>query len=433
MVWLILGLVFIAPFFDPRRPFRLLHLDLMALTVVGLLLIHIRETGGSTAAQHIAIVVVAVALGYLLARMLALGFRPLPPSGPLVPLVPVTWLLVALIALVCFRVAYVRVDSTVVSDVGRVSVEGAHRIAAGKGLYDKPLSRVDPQGNTYGPVTYLIYVPFERVVAWGAQRDLEALTFGERISRYNLIARAAAVSFDLLTLVGLFLLGRRLRPRNGNAFGIVLAFAWASCPYPFIALKYGTNDSLVALFIVAALLALASPPLRGVFTALAAAAKFAPLALAPLFATAADRERRTRSALLFAGSFVLVSLACFLPFIPDGGLRELYDRTVGFQAAREVGSSIWWLFPSLEPLQGPARVAAVGLALAVAFVPLRRGALQVAALGAAVIIAFELTVTFWAPAYVVWFAPLVFVALFATYAPDELFAKPSERLQGARR
>jgi hypothetical protein len=426
VLWLILGLVFCAPFFDPRRPFRLLHLDLVALAVVGLPLIQIREAGGSTAEQDAAIVLVAVALSYLLARMLLIGFRPRRPLGALVPVVPLTWLVVAVIALVGFRMAYVRVDSTVVADVGRVSVYGANRIAEGRGLYDEPLSENDPQGNTYGPVMYLMYLPFERVVTWTAQEDRDALTYGELVSRDNLTARAAAVSFDLLALAGLFLLGRRLRPRDGNALAVVLAFAWVSCPYPFNALKYGTNDSLVAALIVGALLALASPPLRGAFTALASAAKFAPAALAPLLATAADRQRRVRSAILFTGTFVLVSLASFRPFIPDGGLRELYDRTLGFQAGRTVGSSIWWLFPSLEPLQVVTRVAAVALAVAVAFVPVRKGPLQVAALGAAVIIAFQLAVTFWAPAYVAWFVPLLFVAVFAAYGPGQLFGRAGQ-------
>jgi uncharacterized membrane protein len=239
---------------------------------------------------------------------------------------------------------------------------------------------------------------------------------------YAWAARAAAVSFDLLTMLGLFVLGGRLHSRNGRALGLVLAFAWASCPYTLYVLIHGSNDGLVALLLVAALLALGSPPLRGAFTALAAATKFAPGAIVPLFATAAD-ERRGRAALVFAGSFMLVSAVIFLPFIPDGGVRELYDRTIGFQAARSVGTTVWWLFPDLQAVQPAARVAAVGLALVLALVPARRGPLQVAALGAAAIIGFELTVTFWLPSYVLWFAPLAFVALFAPYGPDQVFGR----------
>ena len=39
-VWLPLCLLFCAPFFDPRRPFRLLHLDLLVLVGLGLSLFY---------------------------------------------------------------------------------------------------------------------------------------------------------------------------------------------------------------------------------------------------------------------------------------------------------------------------------------------------------------------------------------------------------
>ena len=45
-------------------------------------------------------------------------------------------------------------------------------------------------------------------------------------------------------------------------------------------------------------------------------------ALAPLFATA-DPERRWRGALWFSIAFVAVVAVITLPFIPDGGLREI--------------------------------------------------------------------------------------------------------------
>jgi hypothetical protein len=55
--------------------------------------------------------------------------------------------------------------------------------------------------------------------------------------------------------------------------------------------------------------------------------------------------------------------------------------------------------------------AAVGLALIVAFVPRRRDVVTVAALGAAVLIALQLGVTHWFYLYIVWFFPLVMVAV----------------------
>ena len=70
---------------------------------------------------------------------------------------------------------------------------------------------------------------------------------------------------------------------------------------------------------------------------------------------------------------------------------------------------------SLEWLQTVVKVAAVGLALAVAFVPRRPDERQVAALGAAVLIALQLAVTHWFYLYVVWFVPFVLVAVFGAY------------------
>ena len=84
---------------------------------------------------------------------------------------------------------------------------------------------------------------------------------------------------------------------TGTDLGILLAFAWAACPYTAFALESNTNDALVAFLLVATLLVLTSPPARGAMLALASATKFAPLALAPLFATYdAARARVARRA-----------------------------------------------------------------------------------------------------------------------------------------
>ena len=91
-------------------------------------------------------------------------------------------------------------------------------------------------------------------------------------------------------------------------------------------------------------------PARGAMLALGSAAKFGPAALAPLFATGTG-ERRWRSAVVFAVAFVAVAALVTLPFLPDGGLRELYDRTLGYQAARSSPFSVWGLAPSLDFLQ----------------------------------------------------------------------------------
>jgi 4-hydroxy-tetrahydrodipicolinate synthase len=66
---------------------------------------------------------------------------------------------------------------------------------------------------------------------------------------------------------------------------VALAYAWAAFPFTLFALESNSNDTLVAVMVLAAVLAatyrskLASPA-RGAFAALAGLTKFAPLALA---------------------------------------------------------------------------------------------------------------------------------------------------------
>ena len=84
--------------------------------------------------------------------------------------------------------------------------------------------------------------------------------------------------------------------------------------------------------------------------------------------------------------------------------------------------SLWGLHPGLDWLQDVLKLAAVGLAGLVAFFPRgRRSPAQVAALGAAVLIAVQLPAMHWFYFYVAWFMPFVLVALFAAYAT----ARPS--------
>ena len=63
------------------------------------------------------------------------------------------------------------------------------------------------------------------------------------------------------------------------------------------------------------------------------------------------------------------------------------------------------------------KVVAIGLAVLVAFVPRRRDPVTIAALGAAVLLAFQLAAGHWFYLYIVWFAPFALVALFAPYVP----------------
>jgi hypothetical protein len=413
-VWLPLCLLFMVPFIDPRRPFRLLHLDLLVLLGLGVSLLFFNR-GEITASVPLTYPV----LGYVFARMLWAGVRPRERASPLIPVVPVRWLAIAAVALVCGRIALNVVDSHVI-DIGVAGVVGADHVTHGEALYDGDFAPgVGIRGDVYGPFNYLAYVPFEAVFPWdGHWGDVPA-------------AHAAAIVFDLLTALGLLALGRRLRPGEpGRALGVALAFAWLAYPFTLYTMNANANDSLIAALLVGAMLALTSPAARGAALALGSAAKFGPAALAPLFATGTG-ERRWRSAIVFGVAFVVVTALVTLPFVPDGGLSELYDRTLGYQAARSSPFSVWGLAPSLDFLRPVARALAVGLAVAVALWPARKTPAQVAALAAAVVIAVQLGAAHWFYFYVVWFLPLVLAALFVAQRGEHLSRSESGAAPGS--
>ena len=148
--------------------------------------------------------------------------------------------------------------------------------------------------------------------------------------------------------------------------------------------------------------------------ALGGATKFVSLALAPLFA-AGEGDRSPLSLVRYAGVLLLVLGTAVIVYLPPGGLGELWDTTLGFQLGRESPFSLWGLHPSLEWLQTALKAGAVALAVALFFVPRRRDMRQVAALGAAVLIALQLAATHWFYFYIVWFAPFALVALLGAH------------------
>jgi hypothetical protein len=144
--------------------------------------------------------------------------------------------------------------------------------------------------------------------------------------------------------------------------------------------------------------------------ALAALTKFAPVLLAPMLATH-DRERR--GLWCFATAFTAVSAALLLWPAVDPGLHLFYDRTIAYQADRDSPFSIWGQAGGLEPLRVAIGAGVAGMALLFAFRPRRRSTVQVAALGAALLIGAQLVAQHWFYLYIVWFFPLLLFALAA--------------------
>jgi hypothetical protein len=385
-VWIPLTLLFVAPFFDVRRPFRMLHLDLLVLAAFGVSVAFFNE-----AKIGISVPIVYPLLAYLLGRALWIGLRRDRPRPALRLLVPIRVLAVALVFLIGFRIALNVMDSNVI-DVGYAGVIGADRIADGRTLYGN-FPKDNEHGDTYGPVNYVAYVPFEQAMPWsGRWDDLPA-------------AHGAAIAFDLACLLLVFLVGRRVR---GPDLGITLAYAWVAFPLTLYAMNCNVNDALVGALVLCALLAAGAPLRRGVFVALAGMTKFAPLALGPLYIT------HTRQRVRFAVGMTVVLALCFAFVLAYGDPRTFYDRTLGFQTSRGSPFSIWGL-RDWTTAQAVVQVAGVLLAVAVAFLPRRRDLIGLAALTAAVLIALQLGITHWFYLYVVWFYGPLMVALLGVH------------------
>ncbi len=397
-VWIPLCLLFVAPFLPSLRRrgrrLSLLHLDLLMMLgfSISLAFFNHGEIGLSVPLAY-------PFLLYLLVRMLLLAFGRGRPREPLRLLVPTTWLAIGVVFLVGFRVGLNVTNSNVI-DVGYAGVIGSSKL-----LHDRPLYGNYPQdnvhGDTYGPVNYYAYVPFTAIWPWSGTWDqLPA-------------AHAAAIAFDLLTLVGLFFLGRRIR---GPSTGIVLAYMWASYPFTLYALSSNSNDSLVAMLLVLTLLVVSSAPARGVAMALAGFAKFAPLILFPLFARGEGSSwPRKRGLVAYAVAFALTSVIVMLPVILDNNFHTFWHDSLESQIDRTSPFSIWGLWGGLSIEQHAVQAFAVALAIIAAFVPRHRTIVELCALGAAIVIAFQLGLTHWFYLYVPWFFPMAIVALICSF------------------
>ena len=392
-VWLPLCALFVLPFLPWRRRPTLVHLDLLMLLGFSISLAFFNH-----ARIGLSVPLVYPFLIYLLVRMLALAFGKGVPRRPLELLVPTQWLVFGVVFLLGLRVGLNVLNSNVI-DVGYAGVIGATKLLHGHLLYGHWPSD-NAYGDTYGPFNYFAYVPFRLIFGWSGTWD--ALP----------AAHAAAIAFDLLTVAGLYLLGRRIR---GHDLGVILMYAWVAYPFTLFTLSSNSNDALVAAVLVFALLAIASPGRRGVLAALAGLTKFAPFALAPLLWRGTGSRPRARQTIVYAVAFSATVLVVMLPVLLNGDLHFFWRDSVAYQANRDTPFSIWGLWGGLGAAQHLLQGAAVGLAIVVAFVPARRGLVEVAALGAAVMISLQLTANYWLYPYVVWFFPLVAVALFAAH------------------
>jgi hypothetical protein len=433
-VWGAFCLVFLVGLGDWRRPFSLRNLDLLFL---------LSPTASLWFFNH-GDVFTAVPLFYpllvwVVVRGAWIGVRNRGTPGA--PRWPIWVLLGATIFLAGFRVG-LNIEKSNVIDVGYSGVIGGERIVHGQAPWGNfPVEKTapdgkklkacgpadssgeirnwiqtngrcesaNPEGDTYGPVAYESYIPGYLFLGWsGKWDDLPAAHF-------------TAIAFDLLTLLGLFLVGLRF---GGQRLGAVLAFAWAAYPFTQYVSNSNTNDAIMPCFLVWGFWLVSRPAARGFFAGLSGWTKFASLLIAPLWLTYPGR-RPSRG---FAWGFLAATLAAFSILLfahdPFHEAHVFWTRTVGFQIGRAAPWSLWdWGqyhargLPDLHLVQRVLQVLLLVGALAAAFFPRRKSPLQLAALTGALLAGFELIVTYWLYTYIPWFYPFAAVALLAPAVP----------------
>ena len=445
-VWLGLCAIFLLGLADWRRPFSIRNADLLVLLSLSVSLWFFNR-GNIFAAMPLAY----PPLIWLLVRCIWVARGDRGPRGEAVW--PVWVLASATVFLAGFRVGLNWRSSNVI-DVGYSGVIGVDRIANGESPYghfpvEDPRPKcgpadssgevrdriqangkcetANPLGDTYGPVSYLAYVPGYLLFGWSHKWDtLPSVHF-------------TSILFDLLALFGLALVGRRF---GGPRLAAAAAFSWAAWPFTQYASSSNTNDSIAPALLIFGFLVLTSDFGRGAFVALSGWTKFASLLLLPLWSGYPDalRPRKVGAA---AGGFLVATAAVFFVLFlepsPAHAARVFFDRTVDFQVGRDSPFSLWdWGqyhakgLPDLHVVQRALQIVLVVAAAAAAFFPRRRSPLRMAALTGAMLIGFELVLTHWFYLYLPWFFPFVALALIAPLpgrpdddAPVEVAAEPA--------
>jgi hypothetical protein len=430
-VWGGFCLVFLIGLADLRRPFSLRNLDLVMLLSPTASLYFFNHGDVFTSVP-----LFYPALFWIVVRGVWIGATGRGSTAR------VTWPAWVLLAATCFLGGFkimLNVEASNVIDVGYSGVIGAQRIVHGEAPWGNfPIEgtlkacgpadasgetreriqtngrceSANPQGDTYGPVAYESYIPGYGFFGWSGKWDsLPASHF-------------TAIAFDLLCILGLWLVGVRF---GGIPFGATLAFAWAAYPFTQYASNSNTNDAIMPAFLIWGFWLVTAPFWRGALAAFSGWTKFASLIVAPLWLTYPSRRISWR----FAVGFVVASLLAFsivlLEPSPAHELVVFFNRTLRWQIGRPSPWSLWdWRqyhahgIPDLHVLQHVLQGLLVAGALLAAFYPRVKSPLQLAALTAALLAGFEAVQTYWLYTYIPWFFGFAAIALLSHRDAQEL-------------
>lgn len=388
-VWGPMAMAFALVFMRLDKPFSLRNLDVLVL--LSFLISHGFFRLGFS---HEAVLLWYPPLIYLLIRTLLMGFG----VGERVESTAnfPTWAIWILAAIASGVIVALNLDSRVI-DVGYAGVAGADRIIDGIIPYGNMPNDVGT-GDTYGPLNYLLYVPFVLMFGFSGKWD------------FLPAAHATTVFAFTAGAIGMFIAGWRFSGPRGAA---AMVFAWAVFPYTIYSTNNNTNDVIVAAAGALGLAAATSPLARGASIAAGFGIKLFPLILGPLWMLHGGLKRRPIVDFVLGGLGVVFMTFWILALggHPIDGIKLFYEKTVTFQGDRETPWTIFTQVPALQFLQRPLTAAVILLTILVAFVPRKKTVRRLAALSAAVVIAVQLTTNYWFYPYITWFEPFVFLAL----------------------
>jgi len=435
-VWGAFCLIFLLGLADVRRPLSIRNLDVLFLLSPTASLWFFNHGDVFTAVPLFYPVLVWVVLRGVYIGITGRG-------SPTRALWPAWVLLAATVFLAGFRIG-LNIEASNVIDVGYSGVIGAQRIVAGEAPWGnfpnegslKPCGPADasgeireriqtngrcesanPQGDTYGPVAYESYIPGYLFFGWKGKWDsLPAAHF-------------TSILFDMLCLIGLWLVGRRF---GGIPLAAALGFAWAAYPFTQYASNSNTNDAIMPAFLIWGFWLVSMPATRGVFAALSGWTKFASLIVAPLWMTYRSPRR-------FLIGFGIATLVVFSVVLlepnPLHELRVFWDRSIRWQVGRESPWSLWdWRqyhaegIPDLHWVQRILEILLLAGAVLAAIYPRRKSPLQLAGLTAALLAGFQVVQTYWLYTYIPWFFGFAAIALLAPKALHRLPDGNSEQI-----
>ena len=388
-VWGPLALVFALAFFRNDKVLSLRNLDIVAM--LGFLVSHYFFRH---AIPHPAVLLWYPPLIYLFVRTLLMGFgigeRVEKTSNFPTPV------LFVLAALAAGLILYLNLDSRVI-DVGYAGVAGGQDLLNGL----LPYGNMPPDvgtGDTYGPLNYLLYVPFILLFGYSGQWDF--LPAAHALTDFAFVGGAVALIFA----------GWRLAGPKGAA---ALVFAWSVFPYTLYTTNNNANDIVVAAFLAAGLALATSPLGRGATVLAGFAVKLFPLLLVPLWMFQDGRKRLSLYDFVL-GSVIVTIISFWVLFLnghPIESAKLFYEKTLAFQGGRKTPWTIFTQLPEIAFLKRPLQAATIVLALVVIVLPRKRTVRRLAALSAAIILLFQLTTNYWFYTYVIWFEPFIFLAL----------------------